>query len=61
MSTEWESMTRRWCWGCPFYLFPLIFREGETDKQREEKRLPADNREKREVGEESDSGTVSKE
>lgn len=44
------------CWGCPFYLFPLIFGEKErtrkgkeTDRQteREEKRLPAD-REKRE-------------
>lgn len=39
------------CWGCLFYLFPLIFgereRKRETDKQRGEKRLPAD-REKRE-------------
>lgn len=56
------------CWGCLFYLFPLIFgererkRKGErqTDKQREENRLPAD-REKKRVGEGSDSGTVSKE
>ena len=35
------------CWGCLFYLFPLIFGERERQTNREErKRLPADREER---------------
>lgn len=53
---------RMLCWGCLFYLFPLIFGEREREKEtNREKREDCQRMEKRErVGEGSDSGATSK-